>query len=440
QHERWDGSGGPHGLRGPDIPSSSRLLAVASTMVGMPGPHRPPNWTARRRRVRELAGSALDPELVRHAVSGRLDEDDPEPRLEQIIDRLDDFVVERGHSPVEALASIGAAVRAAHSIPDVLVVIGEQARRALGADRVSVGRLDHAGRTVEVLVNIGDLGPDDERFPAHEQHPLDGPIGLGKVLGGEGLIRSIDEGRADDPATASLHQRGLRSEAVWPIAIDDTVWGVVWATTSADGGLLAHDRLDTLRSVTTHVASAVTQAERRAEFEALALRDPLTGLGNRRVLDMKLHEVFSRPSVDRRDVGLIMCDVDGLKVVNDNRGHAAGDELLIEAARALQEAAATVDGALVCRIGGDEFCIILDGGGLLSAHPVADLAGNLFSATGEGRSLSIGVAIVGPGVESPFDLLRTADDAQYAQKRARKGIDPVDEAVDTASRRRHRRG
>jgi len=451
QYERWDGSGGPHGMRGPDIPLSARLLALAATLVGHPSPGAAPNWTARRRRVDELLGTALDPDLGAAATlelsSGDALQSDIE--LDDVLDALERFVPPERDSPVEALVSIGAAVRAADSMPDVLLVIAEQARRALQASTVTIGRLDHEGsddsstgqnrQEFETLLNVGDVGPGKERFPAEERHGADDHPGLDSIFAGQGYVRATDDGRADDPAIVSLYQRGLRSEAAWPINIGESVWGLVIATTKADSSILDHDDLATLRLVATHIAAAVTQAQRIAEFEELALRDPLTGLGNRRVLEERLRDVFGRPPVDRQDVAVIMCDVDGLKVVNDSEGHAAGDSLLVDAAKSLADAAATVENSVVCRIGGDEFCIILDGGGMLSAHPITDLALAQFARSGHNRSLSCGVALASPDMLTPGDLLRAADEMQYEEKRRRKGLPPLADLPAEGDRRRTRR-
>ncbi len=134
-----------------------------------------------------------------------------------------------------------------------------------------------------------------------------------------------------------------------------------------------------------------------------------------------------------------MCDVDGLKIVNDTQGHSAGDELLIDAANSLSAAASTVGRSTICRIGGDEFCVILDGGGMLSAQTVTDLALRLFAETGPNRSLSCGIAYASADITSPGDLLRTADEAQYEQKRRRRGLSSLDEHSSPTDRRRTRR-
>lgn len=439
QHERWDGSGGPHALRGPEIPLSARLLALAATLVGHPASGSAPNWTARRRRVDELLGSALDPDLGA-AAALELESGDPliaELNLGEVLNSLDRFVPIERNSPVEALVSIGAAVRAADNMTDVLSVIADQAKKALSATSISIGRLDHDEQTLDILVTSGS---GSERFPVAESLQEGDRPGLGRLLGGQGFVRSIDETRADDPGTISLHRRGLRSEAAWPIIIGDSIWGVAWATSSADASMLDHDDLATLRLVSTHVAAAVVQAERIAEFEELALRDPLTGIGNRRVLDQHLTQIFDRAPIDRQDVALIMCDVDGLKAVNDTNGHAAGDDLLIHAAQSLTAAARALTGSTVCRIGGDEFCVILDGGGTLSAEPVAAGAQKLFGDSGPGRSLSYGIALATPNIATPGALLRAADEAQYEEKRRRKGISRLGDLPSVAARRRSRRG
>jgi len=441
QFERWDGSGGPHGARGPEIPIAARLLALSATLVGHPNPGQPPNWTARQRRVDDLLGTALDPDLGA-AAADELESGDSLPstvELGEVLAGLDRFVAPERNAPVEALVSIGEVVRAADRVDEVLLVIAEQAKRSLGATVVSICRFDHErpeSRRVQTMVNAG---AGLERFPAEEFHNDDARPGLSSLLTGQGFVRTIFDGRADDRGIVSLHRRGLGSEAAWPIIIGDSIWGIVWATTRDDEAVLDHDHLSTLRLVATHAAAAISQAQRIAEFEELALSDPLTGLGNRRVLEEKLDSIFQRSPIDRQDVALIMCDVDGLKQINDTEGHAAGDRLLVEAGKALLDAASTVSKSTVCRIGGDEFCIILDGGGMLSAEPVMTLAARTFAESGTGRSLSCGIAFATPDVASPIDLLGVADEAQYEAKRRRKGLPPVAELPALGSRRRAHR-
>ena len=335
QFERWDGSGGPHGARGPEIPIAARLLALSATLVGHPNPGQPPNWTARQRRVDDLLGTALDPDLGA-AAADELESGDSLPstvELGEVLAGLDRFVAPERNAPVEALVSIGEVVRAADRVDEVLLVIAEQAKRSLGATVVSICRFDHERPESQRVQTMVNAGAGLERFPAEEFHNDDARPGLSSLLTGQGFVRTIFDGRADDRGIVSLHRRGLGSEAAWPIIIGDSIWGIVWATTRDDEAVLDHDHLSTLRLVATHAAAAISQAQRIAEFEELALSDPLTGLGNRRVLEEKLDSIFQRSPIDRQDVALIMCDVDGLKQINDTEGHAAGDRLPADRAR-----------------------------------------------------------------------------------------------------------
>lgn len=97
-------------------------------------------------------------------------------------------------------------------------------------------------------------------------------------------------------------------------------------------------------------------AEERAE--ALALQDPLTGLGNRRQFDLSLHQEIRSSQRDQTLIGLALIDVDHFKSFNDEFGHAAGDLCLCKVGRVLQ-AHARRPGDLAMRIGGDEFALIL---------------------------------------------------------------------------------
>jgi diguanylate cyclase (GGDEF)-like protein len=149
------------------------------------------------------------------------------------------------------------------------------------------------------------------------------------------------------------------------------------------------------------------------------------------VLEGKLRQIFQRSPIARQDVAVIMCDVDGLKEINDTQGHATGDAVLLEAADALRLAVLGLPDATVCRIGGDEFCVVVDGQALLLADPVAERAQRLFARTDD-RSMSCGVAVATIEMHTPADLLRSADEAQYLQKRRRRGRDERADAAAAA--------
>jgi diguanylate cyclase (GGDEF)-like protein len=446
QFERWDGTGGPHGLRGAAIPLSARLLSAASAMVGPLDDEGVPVWTSRASRVRSLAGTVLDPELA-EAIARRMTAhpiDDRGFGLDRALQLLEGLGVRRDPlSPLDALTSINAAVLAATSIDTVLTLVAERARDALQADALTIGRLElteATGGVVHVVVNVGALGPGQERYPADQLLSVDEfpPFTVFRSGASHALGRHGTD--ADDAEHRYLAARGTQSEIAVAVVLGDDVWGFVWATTQPGRRELDAADLRTLQSIADQLGASVAQAQRLADLEQFALRDPLTGLGNRRVLDSTLRQVFARPPVARQDVALVMCDIDGLKVVNDTLGHSAGDLLLKEAANALRDAVVDVASATVCRIGGDEFAIIIDGGGQLLGQSLSERAQALYARSGPGRSMSCGVAVTGLDVHSPGDLLRHADEAQYQQKHSRSGAGHLPTVPDeiVGRRRAHR--
>lgn len=168
--------------------------------------------------------------------------------------------------------------------------------------------------------------------------------------------------------------------------------------------------------------------ERKRRTEAVrhaGLHDALTGLPNRSLFDDRLAAAAKRAA--RYDEGLAVAfvDLDGFKEVNDRLGHPVGDEVLRAAARGMSEAMRAVD--TVARLGGDEFgCIypgVADAQGArvvgrrlvaAGAHAVAarDLPGGLEV------TLSVGMALYPQHTSSLGELVRLADDAMYAAKRA----------------------
>ena len=159
------------------------------------------------------------------------------------------------------------------------------------------------------------------------------------------------------------------------------------------------------------------------ELRYRSTHDSLTGLYNRAFLDQEL----GRLARSRRfPVAVIVIDLDGLKAVNDDAGHAAGDEIIIRTARILGATARGDD--VVARVGGDEFVVVLPHTSLETAHEVLlRLEGNA-AHENEGQVLpvrySVGVAVATDGNELPW-ALREADERMYANKRARRGGGPV---------------
>lgn len=169
--------------------------------------------------------------------------------------------------------------------------------------------------------------------------------------------------------------------------------------------------------VVLHRVSGRLQHERDAMQHA-AFSDPLTGLANRRMLmSMAGYEIARHHRADARFT-LVMLDLDGFKLVNDQYGHAAGDQMLCEVGKALISALRTQD--TIARLGGDEFCVIApetESPRALADKIVTAVSG---AVTGyESLQTSIGLSVFPEDGTTIELLLRTADDRLLAAKRRR---------------------
>lgn len=164
--------------------------------------------------------------------------------------------------------------------------------------------------------------------------------------------------------------------------------------------------------------------QRTAELERLSMTDPLTGVANRRALDLALASEWTRALRSHQAISVIAIDVDQLKTLNDRLGHAYGDECMVAIANALRPLI-TRPSDLFARCGGDEFIFLLPGTDATGARQVAskaNMAVHSLSLAFPGAdraivTLSAGVATEIPSAHrSPKDLLAAADRALYHAK------------------------
>ena len=161
-----------------------------------------------------------------------------------------------------------------------------------------------------------------------------------------------------------------------------------------------------------------------AEMAHRATHDPVTGLPNRYLLDDRLRQALARDRREPKILGVLFCDVDGLKGINDRLGHAVGDQVLVETARRIEGVIRPADTA--AHLGGDEFVVLCESIDDEGATAVVSRVETAFETpmSVDGIELSVGVS-VGLAVTSdpdviPADLLAEADHAMYRTKQRRR--------------------
>lgn len=152
-------------------------------------------------------------------------------------------------------------------------------------------------------------------------------------------------------------------------------------------------------------------------------RDALTGLANRRELRSKIEALNSSSC---KNYALLCLDLDGFKAINDQHGHLIGDQLLIAVSQRITNMIRSED--LACRVGGDEFILVLEnidkeGAGRKAAGIISNLSEpyNLPNGIKSCIGASIGIAVAGAEKISLGAIVKQADDALYEAKRAGKG-------------------
>jgi diguanylate cyclase (GGDEF)-like protein/PAS domain S-box-containing protein len=188
----------------------------------------------------------------------------------------------------------------------------------------------------------------------------------------------------------------------------DGSWHWLSWTSRSDGDLI----YSVARDITERKRVEEHREERLREAQEQARTDDLTGLANRRVWDLELPREVARARRHGSPLSVAMIDLDGLKEINDTKGHQAGSNAIKTASAAWSDALRESD--LLARFGGDEFAVLMPDCALDDARRAAE---RLRAAVGPEPTASIGVA-QWDGAEDGASLVERADEALYEAKRA----------------------
>ena len=217
-------------------------------------------------------------------------------------------------------------------------------------------------------------------------------------------------------------QEGITAGLQAPLKINEQLIGMIGLAAFGEPVNLDDDKLVAVEHLAGIAAIAVQNALSHEEVRTLAFKDVLTGLANRVSLGRWLESEMQQVRANNAHGALFFIDMDDLKTVNDTFGHSLGDEVIITAARHIEEAVG--ENGFIARIGGDEFVIGLPGNSDRTA--ISALAERLlqylchdYEISGQRihMSASIGVTLYPKDGDTPDDILKNADSAMYAAKR-----------------------
>lgn len=318
-------------------------------------------------------------------------------------------------------------VNAEQDLDSILRRIPARVGPALGYDEMAVLLLDERKDHVVVRSTYG-FADDNVIGMSFERN--EGIVG---IVGDSGEPLVIPDTAGDE---RYLHYKGKHltdgSFACVPLKLHGRLVGMFNVLRPRAGSISDGD-VQLLRSLASYTALAIANAEATMQLRALSVTDELTGLANRRLLMERLGREVERTRRAERPLSALMLDLDHFKKVNDELGHARGDEVLRAVARAVMDQVRRID--TVGRYGGEEFVVLLPESPKAHALVVAEklrAAIHDLHPAGLALTVSIGVAAMPDDATAAADLIEAADRALFAAKRA--GRDRVvSYAKDTAA-------
>jgi diguanylate cyclase (GGDEF)-like protein/PAS domain S-box-containing protein len=316
--------------------------------------------------------------------------------------------IERVSSQISALNRLGQMLQGCRNEQDAYEVFGSVAEELFPGTSGCLATREETGDLLDVVAEWGDLGKFEKTFPMES-------------------CWALRLGRAYETAQGGLHAAHLNldeddSALCVPLTVGGRSLGLLsLASTNADDvhGEIAQQHAV---SVAEEIALVLGNLRLRQRLEDQAIHDSLTQLYNRRFFEETFRREHHRAARNGESLALILMDIDRLKDYNDDHGHAAGDAVLRASTAVMTKAIRREDAA--CRIGGDEFVVLLPGASadeaMEKAEEIRAEVGTLTLSHGdrllEPITLSVGVAVFPEDGLQIDDLMAAADSALHSAK------------------------
>ncbi len=446
-HEKWDGSGYPHGLKGEEIPIGARILSAVDCLDALASDRqyrRALPLDQAMQWVFSEAGRSFDPKVVfilwqRHVELERManaqplnhsklstglriengkapasgfERSEPQGAVADSIDFLSSIAAARqeGQMLFELTQKLGNSL----SLDETLSVLAVRLKRLIPYESIAiyVVKEDHL---VPEYVN-----GDNFRLFSSLQIPLGQGVSGWVAENRKAILNgnpSVEPGYLNDPTKFST----LRSVLAVPLEGVNGVVGTL-ALYRADCDAFTKDHLRVLLAISSKIALSVENALKYRMIENSATTDYLTNLPNARSLFLHLDSELSRCKRAKTPLAVVVCDLDGFKQINDRFGHLEGNRVLRAFAAKLKATCREYD--YVARMGGDEFVLVLPGLGREVVGEKQQSFRRLAVEAGRevcGKdllSLSVGYAFYPEEGTDAEQLLAGADRAMYSEKQS----------------------
>lgn len=452
-HEKWDGTGYPDGLKGTQIPIGARILSAVDCLDALASDRQyrkalPLDLAMEK--VAALGGIYFDPKVVT-ILQRRYQELEARARVEPANrNGLSIHVpVERGDAPdagfeeaqaspsahdkIGFLTSIAAARQEVQTLfelsgdlgnslclNDMLAIFTSKLKTLVPHDLLCIYTSNHGILQPDYVAGLESQLFSSLRIPVGEG--LSGWV----VKHNSSVVNgnpAVEPGYLNDSTVIT----NLKSALAISLEEDGSAAGVI-TLYSKEKNAFSRDHLRILHALGPRLGSALRNGRKLTEARDNAVTDYLTGLPNSRSLYLHLDEELAKANKLGVALGLLLCDLDGFKRINDEHGHLAGDQVLKSVGAALKQCCRTSD--YVARMGGDEFVVVLPGADAAEVDESVRRFRKAVEVTSadlgfSGLSLSIGATTLS-GVSGDADaeaILAEADKKMYADKRKRKLVE-----------------